>query len=123
MGADGEMVDRELESFVDRNVPTLVAWEILLFFDAHRDAVLDRSGLARRLGRRDADIDADIDALCRTGVLECSGGLVRFAGDPATATGLDRFVEAVGDPRARKVIIGRVMAHLDEAARAGRPAS
>jgi len=115
-GRDGTL-DAGLARFVDHHVRSLVSWEILVFFDAHRGAVLDEPGLAKRLGRRASDVSADVDALCRTGVLQCGGGLIRFTGDAEVAGLVGRFAAACQDPAARKEILGRILPRLDAAAR------
>jgi hypothetical protein len=115
-GGDGR-VDPELTRFVDLHVRSLVAWEILAFFSLHRTAVLDEPALARRLGRRPSDITADVDALCRSGVLECGGGLIRFGSDTETADLVSRFTAACADPVLRRAVLARVLPRLDAVSR------
>ena len=110
-------VDPELTRFVDLHVRSLIAWEILAFFSLHRSAVLDETALAKRLGRRQSDIAADVAALCRSGVLECGGGLIRFGSDRETGDGVSSFTAACADPRLRRAVLARVLPRLDAVAR------
>ena len=115
-GREGTL-DAGLADFVDLHVRSLVSWEILVFFDGHRGAVLDEPALAKRLGRRVGDITADVDALCRSGALECGGGLIRFGSDPAVGDDVARFAAACARSASRKAILGRLLPRLDAAAR------
>jgi hypothetical protein len=115
-GHDGTL-DAALARFVDAHVRSLVSWEILVFFDSHRGAVLDESALAKRLGRRPADITADVDALCRGKVLECGGGLIRFGPDPETGHEVGRFAAAGATTSMRRQILGRILPRIDAAVR------
>ena len=117
MSGRDETVDSALARFVDLHVRSLVSWEILVFFDRYRSAMLDESALAGRLGRRPSDITADVDALCRSGALECGGGLIRFGSDPETGREVTRFTAACADPILRRAILGRVLPRIDAASR------
>ena len=104
-----------LERFIDLNVRTLVSWEILVFFDRHRDTVLDQATLAERLGRRLVDITPDVEALCDAGVLQRDGELVRLGSDPEVDRQVTLFAAACADPASRAAILGRVLSHVDAA--------
>ena len=103
--------------FVDLHVRSLVSWDILIFFNGHRGAVLDVPALAERLGRRVSDVTGDVDALCRSGILECSGGLVRLGRDSEAGNEVARFAAACSGASSRRAILGRVLPRLDAAAR------
>lgn len=117
MSGRNETVDGALARFVDHHVQSLVSWEILVFFDRHRTAVLDEAALAERLGRRPSDITGDVDALCRSGALECCAGLISFGSDPDTGREVTRFAAACADPALRRALLGRVLPRIDAASR------
>ena len=98
--------------FVDRNVRSLLTWDILVFFHRNPDVVLDTDGLASRLGRRPEEIDPEIHALCECGVLQSNGGLVRYKPTPEMSVGVNGFVEACQDRDRRLALIALVLHKL-----------
>ena len=102
----------EVIDFVDRNVRSLLTWDILVFFHRNPDAVLDTDGLASRLGRRPEEIDPEIHALCEGRVLQSNGGLIRYKPTPEMRDGVTGFVDACQDRNRRLALIALVLHNL-----------
>jgi hypothetical protein len=95
--------------FVDRHVRSLLTWDLLVFFHRNQDAVLDAEGLATRLGRHVDDLQGEIDDLCRDGILQCAGGLVRYRPDPQAREEVAGFVNACQERGRRLALIALVL--------------
>jgi hypothetical protein len=95
--------------FVDRHVRSLLTWDLLVFFHRNPDAVLDIEGLAARLGRNANDLQAEIDELCRDGLLQCAGGLVRYRPDPEMREAISGFANACQERGRRLALIALVL--------------
>jgi DNA-binding Lrp family transcriptional regulator len=95
--------------FVDRHVRSLLTWDLLVFFHRNPDAVLDTEGLAARLGRHPEELQSEVDELCRDGVLQCAGGLVRYRPDPETREAIAGFVSACQERGRRLALIALVL--------------
>jgi hypothetical protein len=98
-----------ITEFVERNVRSLLAWDILVFFHRNPEAVLDTAGLASRLGRRAEEVGPEVDDLSRNGILQQAGGLVRYRPDPQTKAAVAEFVEACQDRGRRLALIALVL--------------
>jgi hypothetical protein len=95
--------------FVDQHVRSLLTWDILVFFHRNQEAVLDVEGLARRLGRRSAEIEPEIRSLCDDGILSDSGGLIRYTPEPELESTVGDFVAACQERRRRLALIALVL--------------
>jgi hypothetical protein len=95
--------------FVELHVRSLLAWDIIVFFDRNPTAVLDASGLASRLGRRVEEVEPEVDELCHGGVLQCAGGLIRYDPTPEAREQVQEFVEACQDRGRRLALIALVL--------------
>jgi hypothetical protein len=113
VNGSGGLLEPGLSRFVDTHVRSLVGWEILLFFHKHPEAVLDVPALASRLGRRPDDIAEDVESLCRSDILSCKGGLVRFAAAGDTGRDVDRFADACSDRAMRMALVAQVLERID----------
>ncbi len=96
-------------TFVDRHVRSLTAWDVLVFFEGHPDAVLDLAGLATRLGRPADDLRPEIEVMCRDDMLQYAGGLVRYRPCPELRKEISEFVEACRHHASRMELIARVL--------------
>lgn len=96
-------------AFVQNHVRTLLAWDILVFFNRNPDAVLDLEGLATRLGRRVEEIRPDVDTLTEGRILQCAGGLIRYRPTPSVRASVDEFVVACQDRARRLALIALVL--------------
>ena len=113
MNGSGGLLDASLSRFVDAHVRSLIGWEITLFFHKRPEAVLDVPALARRLGRREDDIAEDVDSLCRSEILSCHGGLVRFAAGGDVGRDVERFADACSDRAMRMALVAQVLERID----------
>lgn len=95
--------------FVDRHVRSLLTWDLLVFFHRNQDAVLDVEGLATRLGRHVDELQGEIDDLCRDGVLQSAGGLIRYRPDSETREAIAGFVNACQERGRRLALIALVL--------------
>jgi hypothetical protein len=95
--------------FVERHVRSLLAWDILVFFHRNPTAVLDASGLASRLGRRVEEVEPEVDDLCDGGILNSTGGLIRYDPTPEIRDQVQQFVEACQDRGRRLALIAQVL--------------
>ena len=95
--------------FVDRHVRSLLTWDVLVFFHRAPDAVLDLEGLAARLGRNVDELQSEVDELCRDGILQRAGGLVRYRPDAEMRETVDRFANACQDRGRRLALIALVL--------------
>jgi hypothetical protein len=113
VNGSGGLVDPSLARFVDHHVRSLMAWEIILFFQRHPEAVMDEASLAGRLGRRPDDIADDVELLCRSEILSCAGGLIRYAPVEALSHSVDRFADACTDRSVRMALVAQVLERID----------
>ena len=95
--------------FVERHVRSLLAWDILVFFHRNPTAVLDDSGLASRLGRRVEEVEPEVGDLCDGGILNRTGGLIRYDPSPESREQVQEFVEAGQDRGRRLALIAQVL--------------
>jgi hypothetical protein len=95
--------------FVDRHVRSLLTWDLLVFFHRNQDAVLDVEGLATRLGRHVDELQTEIDELCRDGVLQSAGGLIRYRPDSENREAIASFVNACQERGRRLALIALVL--------------
>ena len=98
--------------FVEHHVRSLLAWDIIVFFYRNPTAVLDASGLASRLGRRVEEVEPEVDDLCDGGVLNCTGGLIRYDPTPERRDEVRQFVEACQDRGRRLALIAQVLSGI-----------
>ena len=98
--------------FVRRHVRSLLTWDILVFFERNPDAVVDVEGLASGLGRRVEEVSAEIDPLCETDILECSGGLIRYRPSEEMRGHVCAFVDSCQDKGRRLALIALVLHNL-----------
>ena len=95
--------------FVEQHVRSLLAWDIIVFFHRNPMAVLDAAGLASRLGRRVEEVEPEVDDLCGGGILNCTGGLIRYDPTPPLKAQVGEFVSACQDRGRRLALIALVL--------------
>lgn len=98
--------------FVGHYVRSLLAWDILVFFDRNPEAVLDVEGLANRLGRRPEEVGPEVDALCQARILQCAGGLIRYKPTDEMRESVGEFVLACQDRSRRLALIALVLQRI-----------
>jgi len=95
--------------FVEDHVRSLLAWDVVVFFHRNQDVVITSAELAERLGRREEEVDPEIDFLCRTGVLDCEDGLIQYKASAENDLRIGEFVEACHDRSRRLALIALVL--------------
>jgi len=105
----GGVLGPTVTQFVERHVRSLLAWDILVFFNRNPEAVLDAHGLASRLGRRIEEVEPEVDFLCDSRVLKCAGGLIRYSPEDDVAAQVEEFVDACQDRGRRLALIALVL--------------
>jgi len=95
--------------FVDSHVRSLLAWDILVFFDRNPTVVMDTAGLASRLGRRVEEVEPEVNDLCNGKILSSDGGLIRYDPTPELGGQVDQFVQACQDRGRRLALIAQVL--------------
>jgi hypothetical protein len=102
-------LDPTVVRFVDRNVRSLLTWDILVFFYRNPEAVLDIEGLASRLGRRPSEIGPEVEGLCQARILNRAGGLIRYKPDGEMSGSVQMFIDACQDRGRRLALIALVL--------------
>jgi len=101
--------------FVERYVGSLLTWDILVFFHRNPDAVLDAEGLATRLGRRQEEIEPEVQTLAEARILQVAGGLIRYKPSQEMRDSASAFVEACQDRGRRLALIALVLHRIGRA--------
>jgi hypothetical protein len=98
--------------FVQRHVASLLAWDVLVFFERNPDTVLDATDLAMRLGRRYEEVEPETQQLCEAQILQCSDGLLRYEPTPELSDQVSGFVEACQDRGRRLALVALVLHNI-----------
>lgn len=101
--------------FVELHVRSLLAWDIIVFFHRNPDAVLDAAGLASRLGRREEELEPEIEMLGAARILQRAGGLIRYRPASEMRMQVGAFVEACQDRGRRLALIALVLHRIGKA--------
>jgi len=96
-------------SFVERYVESLLAWDVVVYFQRNPEAVLDAGVLASRLGRHTPEVEAAAQNLCESGLLECEDGHFVYRPDPKSRAQADKFAAACADRNRRLALIALVL--------------
>ena len=104
-----DVLGLSISRFADRYIRSLLTWDVLVFFNRNKDAVLDLDGLATRLGRRVEELRPEVDELCRDHILRNGGGLVRYEPAPEVAGLVDGFAAACQERGQRLALIALVL--------------
>lgn len=95
--------------FVERHVRSLLAWDIIVFFHRNPEAVLDAAGLAARLGRREEELQPELEMLTSAHILQYAGGLIRYRPASDMHGQITGFVDACQDRGRRLALIALVL--------------
>lgn len=102
--------------FVDRHVRSLLAWDIIVFFHRNPEAVLDARGLAARLGRREEELELELELLTSARILQVAGGLIRYRPPKDMHSQIGAFVDACQDRGRRLALIALVLHRIGKGA-------
>lgn len=101
----GDVLDPEVTALVAAHVRSVVTWDILALFHRNPEAVSDLDGLAARLGRRVAEVRAEVYALCESRILSCAGGLIRYRPDARHRAAVGSLVRCGDDQDQRRALV------------------
>jgi hypothetical protein len=101
--------------FVERHVRSLLAWDIIVFFHRNPEAVLDPQGLAARLGRREEELEPELELLTSARILQVAGGLIRYRPASDMHSAITAFVDACQDRGRRLALIALVLHRIGRA--------
>lgn len=101
--------------FVERHVRSLLAWDIIVFFHRNPEAVLDAAGLAARLGRREEELEPELELLSAARILQIAGGLIRYRPAREMHSQISAFVDACQDRGRRLALIALVLHRIGKA--------
>jgi NAD(P)H-hydrate repair Nnr-like enzyme with NAD(P)H-hydrate epimerase domain len=109
--------DPGVDAFVDASISSFAAWDVVLYFQHDPETNAECSQLARRLGRKDHEIERVLRSFTEQGVLVASdgtSGATRYSlsGDPAVRGVVSRFVELAKVREVRLEFVRRVLAHV-----------
>ena len=116
---DGEHMsgDAEVDEFVDVNLVSFPAWDLITFLhkNPHTDATVHE--LCGSLARQEKDLAPALQRCVATGVAEeheCPDGLTRFrlSADDRIRSVIDRFCEFSHDREVRLEFVRKVMGRL-----------
>lgn len=99
----------EVIDFVERHVDSLLAWDIVVFYQRNQDAALDADGLASRLGRSRSETLTAAQALCASGFLISEDGRFVCLADETTRSQAKAFAESCSDRGRRLALIALVL--------------
>lgn len=108
---EGALGPRVME-FVTRYVRSLLAWDILVYFDRNPAETLTVVGLASRLGRRVEEVGPEVDGLCESRILARDGDVVRYEPTDDMRESVAEFVDACQDRGRRLALIALVLQRL-----------
>ncbi|MGV8084211.1 MAG: hypothetical protein AB2L09_11355 [Coriobacteriia bacterium] len=102
-------VEPAVLQFVQRHVPSLLAWEVILFFASNPEMVIDTPTLSFALRRRQNEIQAEVDDLCRDSILSCTDGAIAFTPNDGLSEQISKFADACHDSDQRLALVTYVL--------------
>ena len=109
--------DPGVDAFVDVNLSSFAAWDVVVCLENNEDVSADVADLVGRLGRRNHEVEPVLHDLVSSGIVVASAepdGVVRYAlsADPAVRRTVARFVELAGVRGIRLEFVRRVLAQM-----------
>lgn len=105
--------DREVDGFIDRNLVSFAAWDLLMLLHSLPDLEESAADLSHRLGRPEPDVAEAVATLVSSGILEererDGGQVCCLSHDVVQRRVLDRFVVAAGDRDTRLDLVRIVL--------------
>ncbi len=102
--------------FVDRYVGSLLAWDIIVYFNRNPAARIGNEELAERLGRHPEQTAPEVEHLCSGGILSRAGDDITFSPDPEQQQAIRGFVAACEDRSKRLALIAMVLHRIGPSA-------
>jgi len=63
-------LDEDMKNFIDAYIPSFIAWDLIVFFEANPEIRSTAANLSTYLGRLEADVEKEIRALVERGILK-----------------------------------------------------
>lgn len=109
--------DPGVDVFVDANLTSFIAWDVVVYLEHNADASADLVELSSRLGRKESEVEPVLSKLAANGIAQTSvesDGVVRYAlsTEPASRRVVTRFVELAKVRELRLEFVRRVLAGM-----------
>jgi hypothetical protein len=118
VSAQWDVGDPEVDEFVDVNVASFAAWDLLVYLNRNPRLCDTMPSMAAVLGRPEHDLIPAIERLVDSGTLIEDDGrspasmCYRLSDDPAVRDVITRFVGLAGKREHRLEFVRRVLAHI-----------
>ncbi len=91
----------EIEKFIERFIDSFISWDLIVFFHTNSGTVDTCKGLASRLGRKEDEVRASLEELCKKGLLRKRVGSCKevyfYSPSPHLREVVDEFVKCLED--------------------------
>jgi hypothetical protein len=107
--------DPEVDAFVDSNLVSFAAWDLIIYLNRNTDACEPLTTLAAVLARQESDLEPAIDRLVGNRVLvERTGAVSSYAlsEDPDVRRVVSKFITMASKREHRLEFVRRVLAHV-----------
>ncbi len=108
--------DPDVDAFVDANILSFAAWDLVIFLNRNPETCDTLSRLAAQLARQEADMLPAVHRMCETGVLaeERGDGQVRYrlTDDADVRRVIARFITMASRREHRLEFVRRVLGHV-----------
>lgn len=109
--------DPRVDAFVDANLHSFAAWDVAVYLANNAGVAADLGELARRLGRKEYEVEPVLRDFVDRGVARMSAepdGVVRYSlsADPGVGGVMSRFVELAKVRERRLEFVRRVLAGM-----------
>jgi hypothetical protein len=118
MGTSGrwDVGDPEVDGFVDANIASFAAWDLVIYLNRNPETCEPLSRLAALLARQESDMLPAVHRLTQNGVLieeRESGSLCyRLSDDPDIRRVINRFITMAGRREHRLEFVRRVLGQI-----------
>jgi hypothetical protein len=108
--------DPEVDVFVDANILSFAAWDLVIYLTRNPETCEPLSRLAALLARQESDMLPAVHRLAETGVLtevrDSDGLCYRLTDDPDVRNLIARFITMAGRREHRLEFVRRVLGHI-----------
>lgn len=117
MGARWDVGDPEVDAFVDANMVSFAAWDLVIYLNRNPQAAETLASLSAILARQDHDLMPAVRALVQSGTLvedrqDEGAARYRLTDDPDRRRVVTRFVALAAKREHRLEFVRRVLSHL-----------
>lgn len=118
MGARWDVGDPEVDAFVERNMVSFAAWDLVIYLNRNPQMCETASSLSAILARPEHDLGPAIRRLLDAGTLvedlsaDPDSVCYRLTDDPEVRDVISRFVQMAGRREHRLEFVRRVLGHI-----------